>query len=525
MDDNQVKLSQDETEPVPENAVSPPADTLAQRILDSVPPIEDASSYYAQSNGHTMQYQAPQGAYAQPNGQTMQYQAPQGAYAQSNGQTMQYQAPQGAYAQPNGQTMQYQAPQDAYAQQGVPPASYQSQTPPPASPTGPYPVQEALPARGNGSTPKQKPKKLKGWMLPLIIGGCILILAGLIVGGIFLVDALTHHDVDLAKLYHIEIEGYDGYAKAQLVKDDWDTSEVFENAEQAALASTLQGTLNKEEKIKNGDVITATFTYDEAYAERVGVRFKNVELSLTAEGLQDADIIDPFENLVLTYDGISPVGTVSIEGGNEDLFYYYVAGDQKYFANGDTVTIAVSYDETEVQQSGGIVLEDTKDYTIEGLPAYITDKEQLTPQINSLISESTAAKLSDTLRSNSFAIIYEINSPDYSYLADVSVKNIGLENTYIASRKEAQDWGTYNTIFHLYSMDITLSQNGKEETFPMYAVVAARNVILENNGSLGTLDSSDISFYFSSSFSADKEKLYENVVAPMSSSYNIISLN
>ena len=522
MDENKDNLPQDGTEPIPEQPATP-ADTLAQRILDSVPPIENASSYYAQPNGQTVQYQAPQGAYTQPNSQTVQYQAPQGAYTQPNGQTVQYQAPQGTYAQPNGQTVQYQTPQGTYAQSNGQTAQYQ--TPPPPSPTGSYPMQRAVPPQENGFPEKKTPKKLKGWMLSLIIAGGVLILAGLIVGGIFLVDALTHHDVDLSELYHIEIEGYDGYAKAQLVKDDWDANEVFENAEQAALASTLQGELNKEEKIKNGDVITATFTYDEAYADQVGVRFKNTELSVTAEGLEKADIIDPFENLALTYSGISPVGTVTISDGNEDLFYYFIAGEQKYFANGDTVTIAASYDETEIQQAGGIVLEDTKTYTIEGLASYITDKEQLTTQINSLISEATAAKLSNSLKSNSFSIIYEINSPDYSYLANVSVKDIKLDNTYIASRKEAQDWGTYNTIFHLYSMNITLSQDGKEETFPMYAMVAARNVILENDGSLRTLDSSNVSFYFSSSFSDDKDELYENCVETMSASCNIVSLN
>ena len=103
-------------------------------------------------------------------------------------------------------------------------------------------------------------------MLALIIAGGVLVLAGLAVGGYFLIDSLTHHNVDLSELYHIEIEGYDGYATAQLVQDDWDTNTVFENEEQAALVSTLQGTLDKTEDIKNGDVITATFTYDETYA-------------------------------------------------------------------------------------------------------------------------------------------------------------------------------------------------------------------------------------------------------------------
>ncbi len=563
MDDNYVKLPQEDAEgAVPADSQpkgSTASDTLAQKILDSVPPVDDTSVYQRNTaapaqNGHAAPYQAAQNPYPQQGG-TIQYQVPQGNPAPQDGHTIQYQAVQNAYPQQNGYTVQYPAPQGGFARPTGPSAPYQSSqngypsqqggyaapqqtsqgaysgqntyTGPyqaPQGTSGPFPAPGAVPPQ-NGGPAQPKKKKLKGWMLALIIAGGVLVLAGLAVGGYFLIDSLTHHNVDLSELYHIEIEGYDGYATAQLVQDDWDTNTVFENEEQAALVSTLQGTLDKTEDIKNGDVITATFTYDETYAEQVGVRFQNASFSVTAEGLETADVIDPFENVSLSYEGVSPAGTVTITGGNEDLFYYSIADDRRYFANGDTVTIQVSYDESDVQQAGGIVLESTKEYTVEGLPEYITEKEQLTTQINSLIAESTAAKLTDSLRSNSFSIIYEINSPDYSYLANVSIEDMALQDTYIASRKEVQDWGTYNTIFHLYSMNVTLSQNGNQETFPMYALVSVRNAVVESDGSLRTIDSSDVSFYFSSYFSSDREALYSDEIGSLASSYNIVSLN
>lgn len=59
----------------------------------------------------------------------------------------------------------------------------------------------------------------------------------------------------------------------------------------------------------------------------------------------------------------------------------------------------------------------------------------------------------------------------------------------------------------------------------MYALVSVRNAVVESDGSLRTIDSSDVSFYFSSYFSSDREALYSDEIGSLASSYNIVSLN
>ena len=93
MDDNYVKLPQEDAEgAVPADSQpkgSTASDTLAQKILDSVPPVDDTSVYQRNTaapaqNGHAAPYQAAQNPYPQQGG-TIQYQVPQGNPATQDG--------------------------------------------------------------------------------------------------------------------------------------------------------------------------------------------------------------------------------------------------------------------------------------------------------------------------------------------------------------------------------------------------------------------------------------------------------
>ena len=70
-------------------------DDFAQKILDSVPPIEDLPLSAPQNvpTDATMQYQAPGAPQNVPNNATMQYQAPGAPQNVPNNATMQYQVP------------------------------------------------------------------------------------------------------------------------------------------------------------------------------------------------------------------------------------------------------------------------------------------------------------------------------------------------------------------------------------------------------------------------------------------------
>lgn len=494
-----------ESAPAPTEPVVPPQQPdFAQKILDSIP----APAAYPPPQHPT--YSAPmQNAPQQPQdmGSTMAYGATMPYQTVQNGQTIAYQ-PQ----QPNGYGQNPPQPVNGTMTFNAPPPGY---TPPPAAPVPPQPQEP--------QQPKKPAKKIKGWLLALIIGGGILLLAGLATGAFFLIDALTHRNVDLAQMYNIKVDGFDGYADAYIEKGEWDALEVFGSTERAYLAPTLQVTLDKTENVANGDVLTATVTYDEVYAERVGVRFQNTTFTLTVEGLEEAEIIDPFEGVFLNAEGVSPVGTVTIEGGNTDLFYYYIDGNQRYFANGDVVTIAVNYNEDDVRNAGGVVLQDRADFAVTDLPEYITKKEQLSDATNRLLVESTGSKMADRLSDNSYSIIYEIDSEKFSFLAEVSVKDVKLDKTYITYRKEPNNWGRFNSIHHLYSMNVILTQDGKSETFVMYGLATAHNVILENDGTLRPLED-DVEFYMASCFDADPDYLYEHNIASLSNDYAIVTI-
>lgn len=497
-----------ESAPVPAEPITAPPPDFAQKILDSIPvpntapPVQQPvlnNTPPPENMGDTMAY-----------GATMPYQP-----IPNDGPTVIYTS-----QQPNGyapQAYPQQQPADSTMTFNAPPPGYYPPPPPPPQ----QPIAQPEPI--GPQPPKNSGRKMKGWVLALIISGAVLLLAGLATGAFFLIDALTHRNVDLAQLYSIQVEGFDGYAEAHIERGEWDALEVFGSTERAYLAPTLDVTLDKTENIANGDVLTATVTYDEVYAERVGIRFQNTTFTLTVEGLEEAEIIDPFEGVFLNTEGVAPVGTVTIEGGNTDLFYYYIDGDQRYFKNGDVVTLAVTYNEEDIKAAGGVVLNDRADFEISGLPEYITSAEQLSERTNLLISESTGSKMADRLADNSYSIIYEIDSEDLSFLADVSVKDVTLEKTYITYRKEPRDWGRFNSVHHLYSMKVILSQDGKSETFTMYALSTAHNIILETDGSLRPLDG-DVEFYMASCFDADAQYLYDQNIGSLSEDYAIIEV-
>ncbi len=84
------------------------------------------------------------------------------------------------------------------------------------------------------------------------------------------------------------------------------------------------------------------------------------------EGADKKDYIDPFADLDVTFSGISPNSTVSLSGKNS--YCYYTVSPEEGFYNGDVVTITAELAGTQSKE----LLEDTREYTVEGLAYYPT---------------------------------------------------------------------------------------------------------------------------------------------------------
>ena len=525
MDEKQLtQQPEEETTMLPED--------FAQKILDSVPPIEDIPLAAPQTtpNGGTMQYQVPQPQNMQ-NGGTMQYQAPQPQNMQ-NGGTMQYQTPQPQNMQ-NGGTMQYQAPQPQNMQNGgtmhyqAPQpqntpngGTRQYQTPQPQNMQNGGTMHYQAPQPSTSDSPKKKSRK--GLWIGLSIGGGVVVLAGIILTILLLTGVFSNFTVDFSEFYEIKVEGYDGYGKAEVVLKDT-ASEMIASDERYQILNTATFTLTKEDHIKNGETIEATVNYDQAFAEEKRITITNQTLTVTAENLEEANVVDPFEFLTISVDGISPVATISLVDESETkLFTYGFKNEVTYVKNGDEITIVASYDEAEFEEKGLVAAETEMTYKVENLAEYVMSTDMLTNNMRLLINESTGAKLENVLKSNRYSIIYKINDPDFSFMSSLSFKDITVEKSYLLTKNTPDNWSANNMVYDQYKLTAVLSQNGNEREYTMYALVGVSDLI-EENGALRPIEANNVTFYLSY-LGLDASTLYDDVFKGYEQNYTITEM-
>ena len=512
MDEKQLtQQPEEETTMLPED--------FAQKILDSVPPIEDIPLAAPQTtpNGATMQYQAPQPQNMQ-NGGTMQYQVPQPQNMQ-NGGTMQYQTPQPQNMQ-NGGTMQYQAPQPQNMQNG---GTMQYQVPQPQNMQNGGTMHYQAPQPSTSDSPKKKSRKgRKGLWIGLSIGGGVVVLAGIILTILLLTGVFSNFTVDFSEFYEIKVEGYDGYGKAEVVLKDT-ASEMIASDERYQVLNTATFTLTKEDHIKNGETIEATVNYDQAFAEEKRITITNQTLTVTAENLEEANVVDPFEFLTISVDGISPVATISLVDESETkLFTYGFKNEVTYVKNGDEITIVASYDEAEFEEKGLVAAETEMTYKVENLAEYVMSTDMLTNNMRLLINESTGAKLENVLKSNRYSIIYKINDPDFSFMSSLSFKDITVEKSYLLTKNTPDNWSANNMVYDQYKLTAVLSQNGNEREYTMYALVGVSDLI-EENGALRPIEANNVTFYLSY-LGLDASTLYDDVFKGYEQNYTITEM-
>lgn len=192
---------------------------------------------------------------------------------------------------------------------------------------------------------------------------------------------------------------------------------------------------NKEESLSNGDKVTCTWDVDTEAADK----YFNCELTCsdieyTVKGLEEAPAaFNPFEHITFefvnsdlmtfTYITETPIsGKTKIKFNKDDSpemeWMYFVASKDTSLKNGDVITITAypvppekigtvnpmyfgqkyldpSDPEGFAETFGEILSPTTLEYTVEGLPYYITDISDLTDADIQRISETLVEKLKE----------------------------------------------------------------------------------------------------------------------------------
>ena len=295
----------------------------------------------------------------------------------------------------------------------------------------------------------------------LIISISSLVAAMAVIGLIIFIVIANKTSINLNDYLTISYTGYDGVGEAdydinykKLIEDyseelDLD-SESAKITFEFVLEECVSGELNKEEGLSNGDNISFKWSVNsKVFEEKYGCTLDYEDVAEKVSGLQEAVAYDPFENLHVSFNGMAPSGKVKMD--TTDIEYYwlkYTATPSDGLKNGDMVKVTVEYDDDTEKYclENGIKLVSTeKEYTVDGLSAYVTDlaeipDEQLTKMKN---------QAEDTFKAYVAANWAEVES----------LKAMDFLGCYLLNAKGDVGYGqAENYLFLIYKIDVSNSQ-------------------------------------------------------------------
>jgi hypothetical protein len=205
-------------------------------------------------------------------------------------------------------------------------------------------------------TPTETPKK--GNPVNKLIGIAVAVVVVLI---LIMVLISTHKTkVNMSKYVTITYSGYNTVGKAtadidydKLYNDYGSKIDSEDELEyytgQLLFYAVASGSLDKTNGLSNGDKVTFTWDTDGDMAEVIEEFESKYKFNLvykdvtgTVEGLEDADIYDPFESVTLNFSGYNGYGNASLDQGSAKVKNLsYSVSPNSNLSNGDTVTITV----------------------------------------------------------------------------------------------------------------------------------------------------------------------------------------
>ena len=306
-------------------------------------------------------------------------------------------------------------------------------------------------------------------------------------------DALEADYGDKIRLNEKEVEKYNEDHKR--ISND--------NPFQSMIALCVVGGLDKNYDLTNGESINFIWYCDVELAEKLFYcNLKCEDKEYTVEGLEEVEQIDPFENLSVTYDGISPVGRVkdnciSTEGAYREIYYsitYPREDGNEKVKNGDEITVSASAQNAkELIKDYGVTLSPTeKTYTVEGLPEYVSSEGDLTEEVLAQLQTEVADKLTEKINAAiqkndnvSSKITSSLSSVEYVGNYFMTAKDPVLEY-------ESNSRQNYCRLIYLVTMHEELQlKSGETKTYDIAYYVAAEvnDIVIDSTGACTVADS------------------------------------
>ncbi|MDE6782044.1 MAG: hypothetical protein K2J40_11410 [Ruminococcus sp.] len=205
-------------------------------------------------------------------------------------------------------------------------------------------------------------------------------------------------EVDLNNYISVEYQGYDTVGTAawtfdceKLVKENPEAFGIKGDPTKSELAEIMEdvndivdGKLDKDSDLSNGDSISYVWDVDadEDFSDKYKVKFVYEDKSFTVDSLDELEEFDPFENLNVSFSGISPNGSASVKGSIDAVpSIYFEADKTSGLKNGDVVKVTLDSYEDDIEsyciKYGKKPSALEKEFTVEGLSAYVSAIDEI----------------------------------------------------------------------------------------------------------------------------------------------------
>lgn len=324
--------------------------------------------------------------------------------------------------------------------------------------------------------------------MQVLIGSVFAIIAIVVLALAVIANSGTK--VQLNEHYEIKIAGLNEYATASVRRIKNAANEpdlaVF-TTEQRNFVAEITFNLSKSKSLKNGDTVQATAVFNKKAAKELDLNLKNTTLKLKVENLEKGKAVDVFKGLEVSYDGVSPVATVSLSNNNPDPFVRTVTYDaqpSENLKNGDKITVSARYSDEKAVEEKVVVQNETKTFTVKGLPEYIDESTKLSPAQKETIHKECSDII--TAKIASYDDFFSSYAKDYiSFPKTVSSTEPVLHSQTILSLKSPAPNQEYNILVNIYSMSATVTHGMlTKETANLsgYTAVIHKGVYIDQDG-------------------------------------------
>ena len=318
---------------------------------------------------------------------------------------------------------------------------------------------------GADPVPKKEEKKIgKNKILLAAVGGAVL-LAAVIVCVVMLFRTKT---INLEEMIKVNFTGYNTAGKAEAVLDDEKfmsaLSEVLDEKktsleEFSDCYNAVRLSVTNSGGLSNGDKVTVKISYDNDRIKEYGLKFKGESVEFTVTGLEDLTEFDPFQNLTVSFTGISPNGQIEYSYSGQYISTMNFHCDKTSgLRNGDSVAVSVAgYEEETAKEQGYKLTQSSKTYTVEGLQEYVESYSDLPEDFISKVRKETED------------IIHSYVAQDYNDKNSLgTIEYSGY--VFNTAKPETDAYDAYNELYIIYRGTVSNSERDFQDTMVYYPI-------------------------------------------------------